>query len=54
VPSIYRGNGEVIEGIERAVLENPLIRFGETALLDRRNGTSRAKKCRFSLNEEIG
>jgi hypothetical protein len=28
--------------------------FGEMALLDRRNGTSRVKKCRFSLYEEIG
>jgi len=27
--------------------------FGEMALLDKRNGTSQVKKCRFSLYEEI-
>ena len=27
--------------------------FREMALLDRRNGTSQVKKCRFSLNEEM-
>ena len=44
--------------IGKAIMEEPKRgrkgSFGEMALLDKRNGTSWVKKCRFSLNEGMG